>query len=258
MNKDKSLLQARGGRVRKLRGLTGLSRKVLGEKAGISQSALKFWEDARAGGLTEKGAKKLIKACKEQGVFASVVWLLHGVGMRPQCIDDIYEGRKPDLEKIVHLFDENVRLDDEQAMQHEIELFQGGQDNRVVINIIDKSMEPFYDFGDVVGGKRFPAEFAPHLVGERCIVEIRDGLTICRRVEKGSEEGLYNLMSSNAQASSGPSIIEDVEIVSLAPILWHRKRDKFNVLGTHVSDGSTTTSNDVAINMQTSTEENIC
>ncbi|MBI5448694.1 MAG: XRE family transcriptional regulator, partial [Gammaproteobacteria bacterium] len=58
----------RGRRIKILRVLANLDRKAVEEKHGINFNTLKGWELGRHGGLTEKGAKKIISMCQQEGV----------------------------------------------------------------------------------------------------------------------------------------------------------------------------------------------
>ena len=70
----------RGRRLKLLRSMTGLPRKALEQKYHISASTIQSWEDAKAGGLTEKGAKRVIQVFHKEGIQCSLNWLLHGLG----------------------------------------------------------------------------------------------------------------------------------------------------------------------------------
>ena len=80
----------RAKRLKSLRRLTGKSRREFAEKYGIPPGTLQNWEDARYGGLTEKGAKRVIKAFNAEGIFCTLEWLMHGIGANPQISDRLY------------------------------------------------------------------------------------------------------------------------------------------------------------------------
>jgi hypothetical protein len=69
--------QARGERVRRVRNMANLSRPALCDKSDFKIDTLIGWEVARHGGLTEKGAQKLIHRIAQEGVICTVEWLLH-------------------------------------------------------------------------------------------------------------------------------------------------------------------------------------
>lgn len=73
----------RGQRVRLVRSMTMAGRKEFFQQTGISASTLQSWEDGKAGGLTAKGAKRLVAAVKKFGVVVSEQYLLNGTGNKP-------------------------------------------------------------------------------------------------------------------------------------------------------------------------------
>ena len=74
---------ARGKRLKTVRVMAGLTRNSLEKKHGISASTIQSWEAAKAGGLTERGLKRIIPILKEEGVFCSADWLFYGIGKPP-------------------------------------------------------------------------------------------------------------------------------------------------------------------------------
>ena len=71
---------ARSKRLMCMRGMIGLSRREFCEKYDLSPGTLQNWEKARFGGLTEKGARRMIAHFKEEGVYSSFKWLMYGEG----------------------------------------------------------------------------------------------------------------------------------------------------------------------------------
>src|SRR3990167_804518 len=90
----KSSPVARGNRLRSLRMMTSLSRKEVYQKFSLSSSTQQSWEDAKAGGLTRKGAKRAVEVFRKAGVRCSEDWLLYGVGAPPQLMSYEVEERK--------------------------------------------------------------------------------------------------------------------------------------------------------------------
>ena len=76
----------KGKRVRSARMLTGLTRKKFEEKYKIHENTLKSWESPKQSqqGLTEKGAKRLIEALKNESINCTVEWLMTGAGHGPK------------------------------------------------------------------------------------------------------------------------------------------------------------------------------
>ena len=63
------------------------------------------------------------------------------------------------------------------------------------------------------------------LIGHACIVQTIDGRILMRNLQLGPRDVSFNLVSTNLQIKTNNSIIYDVELVSAAPILWHRRKD---------------------------------
>ena len=76
-------IKSRGARAKKLRNMANLTRKEMAEEGSININSLKNWEVGLAGGLSEKGALKIIRRVSQFGILCSLEWLMHGVGPTP-------------------------------------------------------------------------------------------------------------------------------------------------------------------------------
>jgi phage repressor protein C with HTH and peptisase S24 domain len=85
------------------------------------------------------------------------------------------------------------------------------------------SMMPMFADGDLVGyyGKN---EDPSSLIGETCIVKVVDGPTYIKRLKRGSQPGLFTLISANA------SDIDDVAIEWASPYRFHLPRSAWRTL----------------------------
>lgn len=75
-----------GERLRRIRNLANLSRKVLCDEAEININTYIGYEVGRYGGLTKKGADKIIHYLSSKGVYFSMEWLMNGVGKGPTSL----------------------------------------------------------------------------------------------------------------------------------------------------------------------------
>src|SRR4051812_20163003 len=91
---NKTSPEARGRRLKSLRKMADLSRKAITMKHQISASTIQAWEEGKSGGLTAKGAQRIIAALKEEGVFCTLEWLLQGEGQSPYLAERVYLGVK--------------------------------------------------------------------------------------------------------------------------------------------------------------------
>ena len=86
-------------------------------------------------------------------------------------------------------------------------------------------MEPHYRMGDYIGGTRLTTpEAIAQFFGQACIVELCDHTIILRHIHPGKRPGTYTLSCTNHQSHSAPLNIFDAEIISAAPVLWHRRK----------------------------------
>lgn len=213
-----STIKARGRRLKSLRKMADLSRKYLTTKYRISSSTLQSWEEGKAGGLTVKGAQKILLALRQEGVYCTAEWLLQGTGQSPHVSDKVYLGKDLSLETTPS------SPNDHDVIIKELNTFR--QLNRDVLDmvIIDDGMSPFYQKGDRVAGKRYFGDAAKEAVIDRdCIVETKSGEILCRRVRKGQKDDLFHLQCIYPETTVPTPFLYDVPILSAAPVIWHRK-----------------------------------
>jgi len=85
------------------------------------------------------------------------------------------------------------------------------------------SMLPMFEDGDLVGYLR-DAAGPEQLIGKICVVKVQDGPTYIKRLKRGSEPGLYTLVSANARD------IEDVDVEWAARYRFHLPADEWRRL----------------------------
>jgi len=210
--------RARGDRLRILRKMSGLTIHKLAAKYGVGSSTIKYWECGRDKGLSAKGARKIIEALRQEGVYCTFMWLMHGVGMHPQIVDMQQSASAKQVAAM------NTTLEDETAITNEIALFCSGTPNAVTLVIYDDSLEPFYVIGDTVGGNRFTGAGIERAIGKNCIIETEDRQVVCRKLMRGNVPETFTLCSLNPQTTALPPNFYDVKILSAAPIIrvWKR------------------------------------
>jgi hypothetical protein len=206
---DHSVLQQekeiRAERLKRARLLSGLSRKAMGEgEAAIHSDTYKGWEFGRFGGLTEKGAQKVVDKLKIHGVTCSVSWLLYGLGSPP------FENHAVGFKEI-H-FDS-----DASQIAKELQSFLG-QEGAITLCIQDDNMAPWYLPGDLVAGLKMPSGMALK-EGLDVIVQLPSGEVVLRKFHRGTEKDSYNLLTHKPD---GP-LITEVKLGFIAPVLWWRR-----------------------------------
>lgn len=221
----KSSPQSRGKRLKSLRMLADLSRKALEKQYQISASTIQSWEDGKAGGLTEKGALRVTVALRNEGVQCSTEWLLYGAGIGPQLTDKEHSWLGESPAEYAHAIAEGRGID-EAAIMQELLIFRIHNPNAIDMMVIDDAMAPHYNIGDYVGGKRRVQQEIDSLINEDCIIETDTGEIMLRRLKKGAKEGTYSLYSINPYSSLPYPTLYDIKIISAAPAIWHRRKDK--------------------------------
>lgn len=215
----KSCPQARGRRLKSLRKMADLSRKAMTVKHKISASTVQAWEEGKSGGLTTKGAQRIIAALKDEGVFCTLEWLMHGEGQSPYVTEKIYLGAR----EVASEFLNTVTLSDADIIAKELNVFRTLNHDVLDMLVYDDGMYPVYQMGDTVAGKRSQDENIANLIGRDCIIEIKTGEVLCRRLRAGKKPNRYHLQCIYLETTVSEPLRYDVEILSAAPIIWHRK-----------------------------------
>lgn len=203
----------RGDRLRRLRNLANLSRKSLCDQAEININTYIGYEVGRYGGLTKKGADKILQFLSDKGVYCSLDWLMYEVGNGPQVITEIgTEGKENPL-----------ILTEEQKIKDELVLFHKHYENAVDYKVLDDGMGPLFKVGDYIAGIPCFGDDIKNLLGSNCILQINKGDMIVRNLREGRNENTYTLTCSNPETSIGHPILYDVKLAFAATIIWHRK-----------------------------------
>jgi phage repressor protein C with HTH and peptisase S24 domain len=92
----------------------------------------------------------------------------------------------------------------------------------VAVEVEGDSMEPIYSSGDLLFYTRDTHEGVPDdVIGHRCICEDDNGMGWVKQVKRGSEPGLYNLVSLNPGADN----MHDVRLTWAARVRLHWPAD---------------------------------
>lgn len=213
--------KAKGERLRRIRNMANLSREDFCARSGVTLATLISWEVGRFGGLSAKGAKRVVAFVAQEGVICSVEWLLYEVGSGPEVKANYYKISKvEEATEVERTFDE-----ENQIMIEELMLFRKLNRSSIDLIVEDGSMQPYYNVGDFVAGIKRRGEKIKTLLGMDCIVQTKDGSLLLRTLQTGPREGSYNLVCKNAYWLGKDSLSYDVEVVSAAPIIWHRRKN---------------------------------
>lgn len=222
MMKIEKNLNTSGERLRRARMLAGITtRREFEKKYNISANTLQGWEQNK-NPLSEKGSKRVIEAFKQEGLFCSIEWLMHGTGMPPRPYDMLQAGLTENGQ-IDNLLSE-TNLQEEENIFREIQLFKENNSNAITLNITDDAMEPYFHVGDYIGGVQVPNDKLTQFIGSMCIVELDNNVILARFLQAGANQNSYNVCSTNPTAASSPLNLYNVKIVRCAPVIWHRRK----------------------------------
>lgn len=203
---DSSHPEQSGKRLKYIRThLLNVTRRELCEHTDISVAAVKAWELGLGGGLTEKGAEKLIPRLRELGIYCSVAWLLHGIG----------------TEAAIHTATLQTNPDEDAQIAKELLAFRA-QGNTLDAVIIDDGMLPLLPPATVIGGvlQRNTHE----CLGKICIVRTAENIVLVRIVEQGDMADTFHLTCSNPQPHLTKKIMPNMRLKDIAPVVWIRRK----------------------------------
>ena len=205
---------ARARRLVRVRMMAGLDRPRLQIGHEISAGTLRSWESGRYP-MTEKGAKRMLEVFRQEGVQCSLAWLMHGQGNIPVVLPEsfIKEG----------VISDQKQSFENEALDEEIALFCRHHSQAIHHKVADDGMEPFYSPGDYVAGERLYEEKIQTLIGKTCIIETQKGEVFVRSLRQGTKKNCYTLQCLNIATSQTDPTLYDIELVSVAPVLWHRR-----------------------------------
>lgn len=208
----------KGKRVRTARKFADLTREDMGVRHNIPLSTLRGWEipgTYKNKGLTLKGAHRLAKALKIEGVNCSIEWLMEGTGVGPH----FFAKGSTKNKKINSLWGHHL------AIQNEISFFQENNPDSIVLMMNDDGLEPSFTQGSYVGGiKKYKKEMLA-AINHYCIIETNTKEILIRKLCLGKKDNTFSLFCTNPNTLASEPILHDVKLNWAAPIVWIRKTD---------------------------------
>lgn len=211
-------LNTPGKRLKHIRSILRLSRSYLHEKCGLPEVTLKSWENGTTK-LTRSGATRCVELYRAEGLIVSEDWIMDGIGLDPKKTATISQYFAIPTIKEVSL------EDDEIAMIRDANVFKENYQNAVVMIISNDDMRPRYWPGDYIGGRMRRGDAIETAINKDCIVYLKNGERFFRRLIKNSL-GKYNLTCLNPNESTAEPVLYNVDIDSVAPVIWHRWKDE--------------------------------
>jgi transcriptional regulator with XRE-family HTH domain len=211
-----NLPEMRAKRLKRLRNLANLTREEMCSNGKINRNTLIGWENARFGGLTLEGAKKILARIdlEKKDIYCSLEWLMDGTGPEPS-VNPIFVMEEK----------ENIELTEDLIIASEIAFFKTKNPQAINLLICDEGMLPEFQIGEYVAGKKKTGKNIRHATGYNCIVELENEELLIRNVREGKYRDTYTLVCNNPTVKKIPSIITDVKLLYAAPVIWHRKKD---------------------------------
>ena len=203
-------------RIKAARSLAGFAeRKAFCLKFELPLATLEAWERGK-NPLTLKGAKRIVEALKSVNVYCSEQWLMDGSGFSPRPLDEISLELSLAPPKILGSLEGNFKI------AKELSTFKTLNQGAIVTIVTDNGMTPFFEEGDYVGGIKYQGSALEKALNKRCIIELAHGDMVVRILTQG-QKGTFTLKKANpATDQSSEESEENIEILSVAPIIWHR------------------------------------
>lgn len=213
----KKKLVTPGQRLKYMRGLLRVSRSYLQNKYELPEVTLKAWENCTTK-LSRNGAARCVTIYRSEGIIVSEDWLMDGIGLDPKVSVTVGNYFSIPTRKDLPL------EDDEIAMIRDANVFKENNIQAVVMIVSNGDMRPFYCPGDYIGGKMRYGNAIETAINKDCIIHLNGGERLFRRLIKNTV-GRYNLTCLNPNETTTEPVLYNVEIDSVAPVIWHRWKD---------------------------------
>lgn len=224
-------LQERANRLRFLRKMAHLSMKEFSQHCNLGLTTINYWEQGYSS-VTERGAQKVCKAMREEGIECSVIWLMTGYGEPPKVTDSskLSKLNYKNLESLSRISINEKKSDYPMGnieIKEELGLFRKNYAEHLIHLVENESMKPLYAPGDLVAGKKLTEKNMELAHGADCIVELKGKELIIRRVKIAHVTDSFDLYVINSEASLEFPPLRNIKILSLAPIIRIWKPVKF-------------------------------
>lgn len=183
-----------GFRIRELREESGLKQDDLADKAGLSRTQISKAETGY-GGLSDPAVERIADV----------------LGVTPAFLR---YGDRQRMIQVTGLVGAYARVE---AMPHDRPRWvqvPADWTDAFALEVVGDSCWPTYSPGDILVARGERRLNSGEIVGRMCVVETADGLSLVKRVRKGSRSGHYHLESPNAPT------MEDVPLSSARPVKW--------------------------------------
>lgn len=224
-------IQERANRLRFLRKMSHLSMKEFAQHCNLGLTTINYWEQGYSS-VTERGAQKVCKAMREEGIECTVIWLMTGYGEPPKVTDSskLSKLNYKNLESLSKISINENKSDypmENVEIKEELGLFKQNYPEHLIYLVDNESMKPLYGPGDLVAGKKLTEKNMELAHGADCIVELEGKELMVRRVKIGHVTNSFDLYVINSDASLEFPPLRNIKALSLAPIIRIWKPVKF-------------------------------
>lgn len=170
--------------------------------------------------LNRNQAQKIAEAFMEQGFVCAVDWLMEGRGLPPYFSKD---AERLEMEAFADVEDQMEDLiEKEIKVLKEIKTFKELYSEGEVRFAEGDGMAPLIRCGDYLGGVKVQSHKMESALNHICMVTTLDGRSLVRYVALGSAPKTYTLSCLNPDTTEPNAVLRDVEVASVAPIVWIR------------------------------------
>lgn len=183
-------------RLRRLRQMSGLSRRKFAQQCGLSAATLQRWETPDLGGVSESGVRQMVDCFARLGITVTYEWVMMGQGVQPQL------NNRHAIKSV-----SPTRSNKKPVRHYAEELAQWRKccKSGLLYTVKDEAMAPRLIVGDVCMGMlvRTKREQAA-LVGQLCIVQGVEGDCVARYLTGVySQSAKVDLLASNSAEEGG-------------------------------------------------------
>jgi transcriptional regulator with XRE-family HTH domain len=207
MNQE-NICKTRGLRLKEARQAANLTLKEMSRCGLINFNTLCGWELGKHGGLTERGAIKVVERLSKCGVTCSVEWLLYGIGAKP------YRNETELLPKSFMSLD--------QWKHAHIDLLNRLYPNFLSLTVNDNTMSPEFNPKDYVCGYPTTPDLLTKASHKIIIAKLSNGEKLLRKLMI-DPSGTIALITLNQEHENGCLINPSIEQFSL--VMCHVKHD---------------------------------
>ena len=202
--------EARAQRVLWVRRMVNLPRHEFSDYPGLNADSIYRWEKVNRGGLTRKGAQRLVERLAQLKVVCTAAWLMDGIGQEPYFNEGEVIIDVPPL----------MGQDEEVQIIAELKVFR---QNKHALDLVvsDDAMAPEYLPGDYVGGI-CPAHIDEAL-GHVCLVQLENGTLLLRVLQNGALEDRYTLVATHL-SNATEAMMHNMVVKRVAVVLWRRRK----------------------------------